>query len=59
MDLALCLTPAIGVTNGNFLQPYFIVTYGLAPLQDIRFRNLSDPEFDLSRSIKVMCDIIM
>ncbi len=40
--LALCLTPAAGVTNGNFLETYFIVTYGLAPLQDIRLRNLSD-----------------
>ncbi len=42
--MALCLTPAIGVTNGNFLQTCFIVTYGLGPLQDIRPRNLSDFE---------------
>ncbi len=32
--------------------------YGLAPLQDIRLRNLSDLEFDLSRSLKVICDVI-
>ena len=50
MDLS-ALTPAIGVTNGNFLQTYFIVTYGLVPLQDIRLRNLRDLEFDLSRSL--------
>ncbi len=55
--MALCLTPATGVTtNVNFLQTYFIVTYGLAPLQDIRLQNLSDLEFDLSRSLKVECD---
>ncbi len=27
-----------------------------APFQDIRLRNLSDPDFDLSRSLKVICD---
>ncbi len=56
--LALCLTPATGVTNGNFLQTYFIhvVTYGLDPLQDIRLQNLSDLEFDLLRSLKVKCE---
>ncbi len=57
--LALCLTPATVVTNGNFLQTYFIVTYGLAPLQDIRLQNLSDLEFDLSRSLKVICDDVI
>ncbi len=57
--LALCLTPAIGELNGNFLQTFFIVTYGLAPLQYIRFRNLSDLEFDLSRLLKVMCDDVI
>ncbi len=30
-----------------------------APLQDMRLRNLSDLEFDLSRSLKVKCyDVI-
>ncbi len=57
--LVICLTPAIGVTNGNFLQTCFIVTYGLAPLQDMRLRNLSDLEFDLSRSLKVICDHVI
>ncbi len=57
--MALCLTPATGVTNGNFLQTYFIVTYGLAPLQDIRLQNLNDLEFDLSRSLKVICDDVI
>ncbi len=57
--LTLCLTPATGVTNGNFLQTYFIVAYGLAPLQDIRLQNLSDLEFDLSRSLKVICDDVI
>ncbi len=57
--VALCLTPATGVTNGNFLQTYFIVTYGLAPLQDIRLQKLSDLEFDLSRSLKVKCDSVI
>ena len=57
--LALCLTPATGVTNGNFLQTYFIVTYGLAPLQDIRLRDLTNLEFDLSRSFKVTCDDVI
>ena len=47
------------VTNGNFLQTYFIVTYGLAPLQDIRLRNLTDLEFDLLRSLKVICDYVI
>ncbi len=55
----LCLTPATGGANGNFLQTYFIVTYGLAPLQDIRLRNLSDLEFDLSGSLKVICDDVV
>ena len=30
-----------------------------APLQDIRLRNLSDIEFDLSRSLKVKCDDVI
>ncbi len=47
------------MTNGNFLQTYFIVTYGLAPLHDIGLRNLSDLKFDLLRSLKVICaDVI-
>ncbi len=29
-----------------------------ASLQDIRLRNLSDHNFDLSRSLKVKCDVI-
>ncbi len=45
--------------NGSFLQTYFTVTYGLAPVQDIRLRNLSDLEFDLSRSLKVICDDVI
>ncbi len=57
--MALCLTPATGVTNGNLLQTYFIVTYGLAPLQDIRLQNLSDFDFDLLRSLKVLCDSVI
>ena len=57
--MALCLTLATGVMNGNFLQTYFIVTYGLAPLQDIRLRNLSDLEFGLSRSFKAICDDVI
>ena len=57
--LVLCLTLANGGTNGNFLQTCFSVTYGLAPLQDIRFRNLSDLEFDLSRSLKVKYDDVI
>ncbi len=55
--MALCLTPAM--TNGNFLQTYFIVTYGLAPLQDIRLQNLSDFEFDFSQSLEVKCDSVI
>ncbi len=55
----LCLTPATGVTNGNFLQTYFIVTYGLASLQDIRIQNLSDFDFDLLRSLKVKYDSVI
>ncbi len=49
------------MTNGNFLQTYFIVpvTYGLAPLQDIRLQNVSDLEFDLSKSLKVICDDVI
>ncbi len=47
------------MTNSNFLQTYFIVTYGLAPLQDIRLRNLSNLEVDLSSSIKVICDDVI
>ncbi len=35
--LALCMAPAIGMPNINFLQTCFTVTYGLAPLQDIGF----------------------
>ncbi len=57
--MALCLTAVTGVTNGNFLQTYFIVTYGLAPLQDVRLQNLSDLEFDLSRSLKVICNDVI
>ncbi len=57
--MALCLTPATGVTNGKFLQTYFIVTYGLAPLEDIRLQNLSDFKFDLLRSLKVKCDSVI
>ncbi len=57
--MAICLTPAIGVTNGNFLQTYFMVTYGLARLQDKRFRNRSDLEFDLLRSLKIICDDVI
>ena len=34
-------------------------TYGLAPLQDIRLQNLTDLEFDPSRSLKVMCDDVI
>ncbi len=30
-----------------------------APLQDIRLQNLSDLEFDLSRSFKVECDDVI
>ncbi len=30
-----------------------------APLQDIRLQNLSDLEFDLSRSLKVKCDDVI
>ena len=30
--------------------------YNSAPLQDIRLRNLSDLDFDLSGSLKVKCD---
>ncbi len=55
----LCLTPATGVTNGNFLQTYFIVTYDLAPLQDIRLQNLTDLQFELSRPLKVICDDVI
>ena len=29
------------------------------PLQDIRLQNLSDLEFDLSRSLKVKCDDVI
>ena len=37
-----------------------IVTYGLTThSQDIRLRNLSDLDFDLSRSIKVKCDTVI
>ncbi len=57
--MALCLTLATGVTNGNFLQTYFIVTYGLSPLQAIRLQNLSDLEIDLLRSLKVICDDVV
>ncbi len=43
----------------------FLLTFGSdiwpnsAPLQDIRLRNLSDLEFDLLRSLKVQCDIVI
>ncbi len=47
MDFGVLLESVTGVRNGNFLQTYLIVTYGLTPSQDIRFRNLSDLEFDL------------
>ncbi len=57
--MAICLTAATVVINGNFLQTYFIVTYGLAPLQGIRLRNLTDLEFDLSRLLKVICDDVI
>ncbi len=30
-----------------------------APLQDIRLRNLSDLEFDLTRSLKAKCDDVI
>ncbi len=30
-----------------------------APLQDRRLRNMSDLEFDLSRSLKVKCDDVI
>ncbi len=30
-----------------------------APLQDIRLQNVSDLEFDLSRALKVKCDIVI
>ncbi len=30
-----------------------------APLRDIRLRNLSDLEFDLSKSFKVGCDVVI
>ncbi len=57
--MALCLIPATGVTNGNFLQTYFIVTYSLIPLQNIRLQNLTDLDFDLSRLLKVICDDVI
>ncbi len=57
--LALCFTPAIGMANDNFLQTCFIVTWpNSAPLRNIRVRNLSEPDFDLSRSLKVKCDSV-
>ncbi len=33
--------------------------YNSSPLQDIRLRNLSDVELDLSRSLKVKCDDVL
>ena len=30
-----------------------------APLQDIRLQNLSDLDFDLSRSLRVKCDSVI
>ncbi len=38
----------------QFSADVFHVTYGLAPLQDIRFGNLSDLEFYHSRPLKVI-----
>ncbi len=35
------------------------ITLNSAPLQDTRLRNLSDLDFDLSRSLKVKCDGII
>ncbi len=47
--LALCLTPAVGITNGNFLQICLILTWPNS-------RNLNDLEFDLSRSYEISLD---
>ena len=56
--LALCLTPAVGLTNGNFLPTCLVVTYSLTLLlyKIYRLQNLSDIDFDLLRSLKVKCD---
>ncbi len=56
--MALCLTPATG-TMAIFCRLTYLIIYGLAPLQDIRLRNLSDLELDLSRSLKVICDDVI
>ena len=47
-------------TNGLPLYAFLLMFNGniwpnSGPLQDIRLRNLSDPDFDLSRSLKVNC----
>ncbi len=59
------------VTQGQMWQSrwtphiYFPITFysnvwtNSGPLQDIRLQNLSDIEFDLSRSLKVKCDSVI
>ena len=47
------------MTNGNFLHTYFILTYGLGPLQDIRLQNLTDLEFDISMSLEDIWDDVI
>ncbi len=59
MDLGALSDTCNCCDKWQFLQTYFIVTYGLAPLQAIRLRNLSDLEFHLSRSLKVICDDVV
>ncbi len=57
MDLGALLDTCNWCDKWQFsVQTYFIVTYGLAPLQDIWLQSLSDLEFDLLRSLKVKCD---
>ncbi len=47
--LALCLTPAVGMTNGNFLQTYYRY---INNSWNIGLQNVSALDIDLSRSLR-------
>ncbi len=50
------------MVSGLLIYGFLLMFYGnmpnSAPLQDISFRNLSDLDFDLSRSLRVKCDSV-
>ena len=60
LDIDLLRSLRSNVT-GAIDSPYMLscnsnIWSNSAPLQDIRFRNMIDLDFDLSRSLKVKCD---